>query len=30
MGFAISGDRITAMDVLVDPERLNQLDLTIP
>jgi RNA polymerase sigma-70 factor, ECF subfamily len=30
IGFAISGDRITAMDVLVDPERLNQLDLTIP
>jgi RNA polymerase sigma-70 factor (ECF subfamily) len=30
MGFTISSERITAIDVLVDPERLNQLDLTIP
>jgi RNA polymerase sigma factor (sigma-70 family) len=30
IGFAVSGDRITAMDVLVDPERLNQLDLPVP
>jgi len=30
MGFTISGERITAIDVLADPERLNQLDLTIP
>jgi len=30
MGFTISGERITAIHVLVDPERLNQLDLRIP
>jgi RNA polymerase sigma-70 factor (ECF subfamily) len=30
MGFTISGERIAAIDVLVDPERLNWLDLTIP
>ena len=30
MGFTISGDRIAAIDALVDPERLRQLDLTIP
>jgi RNA polymerase sigma-70 factor (ECF subfamily) len=27
MGFTISNQRITAIDVLVDPERLNQLDI---
>ena len=30
MGFTISGGRIRAIDVLVDPERLNRLDLAIP
>ncbi len=30
MGFTISNERITAIDVLVDPERLNQLDVAIP
>lgn len=30
MGFTISSERITAIDVLVDPDRLHQLDLTIP
>lgn len=30
MGFTIVSARITAIDVLVDPERLNRLDLTIP
>ncbi len=29
MGFTFSGDRITAIDVLADPERLNHLDLAI-
>jgi RNA polymerase sigma-70 factor (ECF subfamily) len=29
MGFAISGGAITAIDVLVDPERLSRLDLTM-
>lgn len=29
MGFTISGGRITAIDVLADPERLDRLDLTI-
>ena len=30
MGFTISSERITAIDVLVDPDRLHQLGLTIP
>jgi RNA polymerase sigma-70 factor (ECF subfamily) len=30
MGFTVTRDRITAIDVLLDPERLNQLDLAIP
>lgn len=29
MGFTISGDRITAIDALVDPERLAQLELDL-
>jgi RNA polymerase sigma factor (sigma-70 family) len=28
--FATSGDRITAIDVIADPDRLGQLDLVIP
>ena len=30
MGFTVSSERITAIDVLVDPDRLHQLGLTIP
>jgi RNA polymerase sigma factor (sigma-70 family) len=30
MGFTISNGRITRIDALLDPERLAQLDLTIP
>ena len=28
LGFAIRGDRIVAIDILADPERLARLDLT--
>ena len=30
MGLTITGGRIAEMDILVDPERLRRLDLTIP
>jgi hypothetical protein len=29
MGFAVAGGRIVAIDALVDPERLDRLDLTV-
>jgi hypothetical protein len=29
MGFTVSGGRITAIDALVDPERLARLDLDV-
>jgi len=29
MGFTIRGGRITEIDILADPERLRQLDLTV-
>jgi hypothetical protein len=30
LDFTISGERITAIDLIADPERLRQLDLVIP
>jgi len=30
MAFTVSGGRISAIDALLDPERLAQLDLAIP
>jgi hypothetical protein len=30
MGLTITGGRIAEMDILVDPERLRRLDVTIP
>jgi hypothetical protein len=30
MAFVVAGGRISAIDVLVDPERLRRLELTIP
>ena len=29
IGFTIAGGKIVEMDILADPERLSQLDLTI-
>jgi RNA polymerase sigma-70 factor (ECF subfamily) len=29
MGFTVRGDKIVEIDVLLDPERLRQLDLTV-
>jgi hypothetical protein len=30
MAFQIANGRITAIDALTDPERLSELDLTVP
>jgi hypothetical protein len=29
MGFTVTGGKIVAIDVLADPERLRQLDLSV-